>query len=80
MSGKKPIEYIVIELNVLSTDWARHNTTFMQKVTAKTPEEAVQIVRDLNEHTIALEDLIVVPKSRFKMYSRFMDEVKVWED
>lgn len=80
MSGKKPIEYIVIELNELRTDWARHNATFMEKVTAKTPEEAVQIVRDLNEYTITLGDLIAVPRSQFKMYSRFTDEVKIWED
>ena len=80
MSTKKSIEYIVIELNVLRTDWARHNATFMQKVKAKSPEEAIQIVRDLNEYTVTLEDLIAVPKSRFKIYSRFTDEVKVWED
>lgn len=80
MSEKKPIEYIVIELNELRTDWARHNATFMQKVKAKSPEEAVQIIRDLNEYTITLGDLIAVPKSHFKMYSKYTDEVKVWED
>ena len=80
MSTKKPIEYIVIELNVLRTDWARYNATFMQKVKASSPQEAVQIVRDLNEYTVTLEDLIAVPRSRFKMYSRYTDVVKVWED
>ncbi|MCK5014835.1 MAG: hypothetical protein KAS66_13565 [Candidatus Omnitrophica bacterium] len=80
MSGKKPIEYIVIELNVLRSDYIRHDATFMEKVTAKSQEEAVQIVRDLNEYTVTLGDLIAVPTSQFKMYSRYTDEVKVWED
>ena len=71
MSTKKSIEYVVIELNELRTDWARHNATFIQKVKAKSPEEAVQIVRDLNEYTISLGDLIVVPRSLYKVYNRY---------
>ena len=79
MTTREPIEYIVIELNELRTDWSRHNATFMQKVKAKSPEEAVQIVRDLNEYTTNLGDLIVVPKSLYKVYSKYNDIYKVWE-